>query len=165
VRGPAERGSLEIVASGVRTPAWRPRLAAFCAKVLASMGRRLGDVSILLCGDERIAELNRRYRGIDRPTDVLSFSRGSPRGSPRGNPRGSPRGEGAELSGDIAISLEMLARNAAAYGVSRNEELKRLAIHGLLHLAGMDHGRGKGSAMLRLQARVAEEMEGERIIR
>jgi len=157
VRGPAERGSLEIVASGVRTPAWRPRLAAFCAKVLASMGRQLGDVSILLCGDERIAELNRRYRGIDRPTDVLSFS--------RGNPRGSPRGEGAELSGDIAISLESLARNAAAYGVSRNEELKRLAIHGLLHLAGMDHGRGKGSAMLRMQARVAEEMEGERIIR
>lgn len=153
MRGPTERGSLEIVASGVRTPAWRPRLAAFCAKVLASMGRRLGDVSILLCGDERIAELNRRYRGIDRPTDVLSFS------------RGSPRGEGAELSGDIAISLEMLARNAAAYGVSRNEELKRLAIHGLLHLAGMDHGRGKGSAMLRLQARVAEEMEEERIIR
>jgi probable rRNA maturation factor len=149
VRGPAELGSLEIVASGVRTPAWRPRLAAFCAKVLASMGRQLGDVSILLCGDERIAELNRRYRGIDRPTDVLSF----------------PRGEKGALSGDIAISLETLARNAAAYGVSRDEELKRLAIHGLLHLAGMDHGRGKGSAMLRLQARIAEEMEGERIIR
>jgi probable rRNA maturation factor len=157
VRGPAARGSLEIVASGIRTPAWRPRLAAFCAKVLASTGRQLGDVSILLCGDERIAELNRRYRGIHRPTDVLSFSRGSP--------RGSPRGKGAELSGDIAISLESLARNAAAYGVSRNEELKRLAIHGLLHLAGLDHGRGKGSAMLRLQARIAEEMEGERIIR
>jgi probable rRNA maturation factor len=149
VRGPAELGSLEIVASGVRTPAWRPRLAAFCAKVLASTGRQLGDVSILLCGDERIAELNRRYRGIDRPTDVLSF----------------PRGEKGALSGDIAISLETLARNAAAYGVSRDEELKRLAIHGLLHLAGMDHGRGKGSAMLRLQARIAEEMEGERIIR
>lgn len=149
MRGPAELGSLEIVASGVRTPAWRPRLAAFCAKVLASMGRQLGDVSILLCGDERIAELNRRYRGIDRPTDVLSF----------------PRGEKGALSGDIAISLETLARNAAAYGVSRDEELKRLAIHGLLHLAGMDHGRGKGSAMLRLQARIAEEMEGERIIR
>jgi len=113
------------------------------------MGRQLGDVSILLCGDERIAELNRRYRGIDRPTDVLSF----------------PRGEKGALSGDIAISLETLARNAAAYGVSRDEELKRLAIHGLLHLAGMDHGRGKGSAMLRLQARIAEEMEGERIIR
>ncbi|MCX7038387.1 MAG: rRNA maturation RNase YbeY [Spirochaetes bacterium] len=145
----AARGCVEVVVSGIRSPAWRPRLAGFCAKLVARMGERLGDVSILLCPDARIAQLNRRYRGLDRPTDVLSF----------------PRGDTDALSGDIAISLESLARNAAAYGVSRNEELKRLAIHGLLHLAGMDHGRGKGGAMLRLQARLAEEMAGERIIR
>ncbi len=143
------RGCVEVVVSGVRSPAWRPRLAGFCAKVIARMGRRLGDVSILLCGDPRIAQLNRTYRGLDRPTDVLSF----------------PRGDEGVLSGDIAISLESLARNAAAYGVSRNEELQRLVIHGLLHLAGMDHGRGKGGAMLRLQARLAEDLAGERIIR
>ncbi len=145
----AARGCVEVVLSGVRSPAWRPRLAVFCEKAIARMGERLGDVSILLCADARITALNRKYRGLDRPTDVLSF----------------PRGDAGALSGDIAISLETLARNAAAYGVTRNEELKRLVIHGLLHLAGMDHGRGQGGAMLRLQARLAEELAGERIIR
>lgn len=145
----AAHGCVEVVVSGVRSPAWRPRLAGFCEKAIARMGERLGDVSILLCGDARITDLNRTYRGLDRPTDVLSF----------------PRGDTGALSGDIAISLESLARNAAAYGVSRNEELKRLVIHGLLHLAGMDHGRGQGGAMLRLQARLADELAGERIIR
>jgi probable rRNA maturation factor len=143
------RGCVEVVASGVRSPAWRTRLAGFCAKASERMGERLGDVSILLCGDPRMTQLNHRYRGLDRPTDVLSF----------------PRGDKGALSGDIAISLESLARNAAAYGVSRDEELKRLVIHGLLHLAGMDHGRGKGGAMLRLQARLTDEMAEERIIR
>jgi probable rRNA maturation factor len=140
---------VEIVVSGIRSPAWRPRLAGFCVKAIARMGERLGDVSILLCADARIAQLNDKYRGLDRPTDVLSF----------------PRSETGALAGDIAISLESLARNAAHYGVSRDEELKRLAVHGLLHLAGMDHGRGKGGAMMRLQARLLEEMAEERIIR
>lgn len=150
---PAGPGCVEVTVSGVRSPAWRGRVAGFCEKAIARMGERRGDVSILLCGDARITELNRKYRRLDRPTDVLSF------------PRDESGALTGALSGDIAISLETLARNAAEYGVSRNEELKRLLIHGLLHLAGMDHGRGQGGAMLRLQARLADEMAGERIIR
>ena len=141
--------AVEIVVEGVRAPAWKSRLAGFCAAVLEKLEADPGELSILLCGDARMTELNARYRGIDRPTDVLSFSRGEP----------------GRLAGDLAISLETLARNAAAWGVTRDAELKRLVIHGILHLAGMDHGRGKGSAMARRQAGLERELEGERIIR
>lgn len=140
---------IEITVVGVKVPPWRPRLAAFCATVVRSLGLEGRDLSILLCGDARMTGLNARYRAITRPTDVLSFPR---------------RGAGG-LAGDLAISLETLERNAAAYGVSQDEELKRIAIHGILHLAGMDHGRGKGRTMMRMQSRLLKKLEGERIIR
>jgi probable rRNA maturation factor len=138
-----------ITVEGVKVPPWRPRLAAFCATVVRTLGLEGSDLSILLCGDARMTELNARYRAIARPTDVLSFSRRAAGG----------------LAGDLAISLETLERNAAAYGVSQDEELRRLAIHGILHLAGMDHGRGKGRTMMRAQSRLLKQLEGERIIR
>ena len=68
------------------------------------------------------------------------------------------------MTGDIAISLPALGRNARKFGVSENEELKRLVVHGILHLAGMDHGRGKGGAMLSLQEDLLERLGAERII-
>jgi probable rRNA maturation factor len=109
-------------------------------------------VSILFCGDERITALNRRYRGKTSATDVLSF----------------PAEEGSRkepVRGDIAVSLPALSRNAAAYGVSENEEMKRLLVHGLLHLAGMDHGRGKSGKMLALQEELLEKLRTEKVFR
>ncbi len=142
------RGSVEVVVQGVRRPRWTPRFARFCQAVLEKTAEGPWELSVLLCGDARMTELNARYRGLDKPTDVLSFSREEP----------------GRLAGDLAISLETLARNAAAWGVTLDEELKRLAIHGILHLAGMDHGKGKGRAMARRQAALARELGGERII-
>ena len=72
------------------------------------------------------------------------------------------RNEGP-VTGDIAISLPALRRNADAYGVSENEEMKRLLVHGLLHLAGMDHGRGKSGKMLALQETLLDKLRTERI--
>jgi probable rRNA maturation factor len=141
--------AVEIAVEGVRSPAWRQRLASFSAKVLQRLGVETWELAILLCGDARMTELNERYRGIARPTDVLSFS----------------REESGGLAGDLAISLETLSRNAASHGVTQDQELKRLAVHGILHLAGMDHGRGKGPAMMRAQSRLLKQLEGERIIR
>jgi len=148
------RGShqvIEIAVDGVPSPRWRKGLSRFCVTALGAAGFTEWRISLLLCGDERIAELNGRYRGRNRPTDVLSFS-------------GDEAVAGA-VAGDIAISLETVRRNAAAYGVSEEEELKRITVHGILHLAGMDHGRGKGTKMLVLQEKLLEQLKTERILR
>ena len=78
------------------------------------------EVTILLTGDERVRELNREFRGIDDATDVLSF----------------PLGE--DSSGDLAIAVPYAARQAARRGVPLDTELAYLAIHGALHLCGLD---------------------------
>lgn len=88
------------------------------------------EVSVALVDDARIRELNRDYRGKDRPTDVLSF----------------PMNEEIEtgddrlfLLGDVVISLPTAARQAGEYGWGLGEEIARLAVHGTLHLLGYDH--------------------------
>jgi probable rRNA maturation factor len=147
-----ERRAVEVAVEGVAAPGLRTPLKGFCARALRSAGMTQWEVSILLCGDDRIRDLNGRYRGKARPTDVLSF------------PADVAEGEGI-VAGDIAISLPTMRRNAAAYGVPESEELKRLLVHGLLHLAGMEHGRGKGRKMLALQERLLARLQAERIIR
>jgi|WetSurMetagenome_2_1015567.scaffolds.fasta_scaffold778926_1 probable rRNA maturation factor len=143
--------AVEIAADGVAMPPWRGRLSRFCMAAAGAAGFDGCELSLLLCGDERIAALNGRYRGKDRPTDVLSFPR-------------EDAGTNRRVTGDIAVSLPALARNARRFGVTENEELKRLLVHGILHLAGMDHGRGKGRAMLSLQEELLERLGEERII-
>ena len=145
------RRTLEVAVDGIPSPRWRARLARFCARALQEAGHDSWDVAVLLCGDERMADLNGRYRGRAGPTDVLSFSR-------------DDDGSAASVTGDLAISMDTLRRNAASYGCSDDEELKRLAVHGLLHLAGMDHGAGRTGPMLRLQDRLLERLAGETII-
>lgn len=82
-------------------------------------------VSIVLCDDRTIHELNIRYLGHDYPTDVLSFN--------------LSEGEGCEeLVGEIIISVETAERNAKKYRQTLERELLRLAIHGTLHLLGYD---------------------------
>jgi len=143
---------VEIAADGVPMPRRSAQLSGFCAKALAAAGHSSWQVSVLICGDERITALNCRYLGRNTPTDVLSF------------PEEEGRKEGP-VRGDIAISLPALFRNAAAFDVSENEEMKRLLIHGLLHLAGMDHGRGKSGKMLALQEALLEKLRSEKIFR
>jgi probable rRNA maturation factor len=145
------RRSIEIAVDGVPAPRWRKRLSRFCAAALTAAGFAQWEISLLLCGDERITTLNGRYRGRNRPTDVLSFP--------------GAEEESAAVVGDIAISLDTLRRNAVAFGVSEEEELKRLTVHGILHLAGMDHGRGKGRKMLALQEKLMGQLKTECIIR
>jgi len=99
--------------------------------------------------------LNGRYRGKDKPTDVLSFPRET-----------SPAcfQPGCVVAGDIAISMDTLRRNARSFDVTEDEELKRLLVHGILHCAGMDHGSGKGGEMFILQERLLDALKKERII-
>ncbi len=140
-----------IALAGLRAFAGSERLRRFCLAAMRAMGAEGWDLSVLLCDDATIRGLNRRYRGADRATDVLSFSQREGRATP-----GCPR-----EAGDLVISIDTARRNAARLGIDESEELRRLAVHGLLHLAGMDHGRGRGNAMLRRQERLLAELGGK----
>jgi probable rRNA maturation factor len=100
------------------------------------------EVSVLLVGDVAMRSLNRRYRGKDRTTDVLSFPL-------RG---GKFPGVQHHLLGDIVISVPTAARQAKAAGDTLPEEIDRLLVHGFLHLLGYDHERG-GAEARRMETR------------
>lgn len=113
-------------------PAWLDRLEAFAQRALALAGADAWDLSLVICGDGLMASLNAEYRGKDGPTDVLSFEQGEWFDDQESGGR-------RFLAGDIVISLDALRRNAENFLVAEDEELKRLVIHGILHLSGLDH--------------------------
>lgn len=104
-----------------------------------------GEVAIALVGDRKMRALNQRYRGIDRATDVLAFPA---RADGVRAPRGAPR-----ILGDIVIATGVARRQARAAGEPLETELRRLALHGLLHLLGYDHTRDNGE-MVRFERRL-----------
>lgn len=94
------------------------------------------EISVTFVDDERIHELNREYRNVDRSTDVLSFPLGE-NGVYDKNPE-----NGACLLGDIVISVETAVRQAETYGHSLQREIGFLTVHSMLHLLGYDHVNG-----------------------
>ena len=94
------------------------------------------EISVTFVDDERIHELNREYRNVDRSTDVLSFPLGE-NGVYDKNPE-----NGACLLGDIVISVETAVREAETYGHSLQREIGFLTVHSMLHLLGYDHVNG-----------------------
>jgi len=130
-----------------RVPVSLIRETAF--RVLRSARRRAGQVSILLTRDAEIRALNRRYRGIDSPTDVLSFP----------TEEGAPR---EDHLGDVVISVESAARYARKVRWRLCQEIQFLVIHGILHLLGQDHECDRGE-MERAQARIARRILGRKI--
>jgi rRNA maturation RNase YbeY len=132
------------------------------------------ELSVALVGDEEMQSLNARYRKKDRPTDVLSFGTTSP-SLPRRGPGGgrsreprdplwSPLANGTRLLGDVVISVDTAARQAAARGVAIEEELRFLLAHGLLHLLGYDHERSPAEArrMFAKQRRLLHRLSAQR---
>lgn len=118
------------------------------------------EVDITIVDDEEIHNLNRDYRNVDRPTDVLSFALDE-------NDEAEPQivdGPEEHLLGDIIISAETAARQAEEFGHGLEREIVYLAVHGLLHLLGYDHMteadkvvmRGQEEAALR-EIRLSEE--------
>lgn len=94
------------------------------------------ETSLLITNDAELQQLNRDYRGIDAPTDVLSFA------AEEGAPGFVRPPEMPRYLGDLAISYERVLAQAAEYGHSVERELAFLTVHGLLHLLGYDHERG-----------------------
>jgi probable rRNA maturation factor len=147
----------EVRAEEVPLPAWAPSLSAFARKVLDCLDKTNWDLSILLCNDLYIQSLNARYRSLDEPTDVLSFSLGESTPDRKGRIR--------YLGGDIVISLETMKENARRFQVNEDEELRRLVIHGILHLSGMDHEDNETfRPMLRLQEELLKKLSGRTVI-
>ena len=99
-------------------------LDRFLARVRRAAGLK-GAVNVLLTTSAEMKSLNRRFRGKDKPTDVLSFP--------------AEPDAGKQLAGEIAISAEIASHNAHALGHSPAEEVKILVLHGVLHLRGYDH--------------------------
>lgn len=97
--------------------------------MLAFLRLEQAELSVLLCDDATIHELNRDFRGKDRPTDVLAFPMG---GAPAG-------GDCPALLGDVVISVDTARRQAAQRGRPIADEVTFLLAHGLLHLLGYDH--------------------------
>ncbi len=107
------------------------RLRACSERALAALCHARSELSVALVDDAEMAELNGRFRGRRRATDVLSFSLLEGEHSERGG----------ALLGDVVIGLETAARQARRAGRSLDDELARLLVHGVLHLVGHDHER------------------------
>ena len=99
------------------------------------------EVSIVFVDNEYMHNLNREYRGVDSPTDVLSFA------LEEGEPM--PDAKGEELLGDVVISLEKAAAQAKEYGHGFMREVAYLTAHGVLHLLGYDHQSDEDRAAMR----------------
>jgi probable rRNA maturation factor len=117
-------------------------LERFVVRAKRAVGLR-GAVTVLVTTSTELRSLNHRFRGKDKPTDVLSFpaemiSRG-------------------RFAGDVAISADMAAKNARRLGHAPAEEIKVLTLHGLLHLAGYDHEADDGT-MARREGRLREQL-------
>lgn len=106
-------------------------LQAIVARALELEGVTEGEVSLVITDVETVRELNRAYRGVDAPTDVLSFPllEGEPTAGPAARP----------YLGDVIIAFPVAQEQAKRYGHSTQEELRLLAVHGTLHLLGYDH--------------------------
>ena len=111
-----------------------PALTRFLRRVRLATGVR-GQVDVLLTTDATLRRLNRDFRGKNKPTDVLSFP--------------APSAFAGQHAGDLAISLETAARQAATYNHPLAAEIKILLLHGLLHLTGFDHETDQGEMATR----------------
>jgi probable rRNA maturation factor len=104
-------------------------LSKIAHRALEVLGLSKAELSIVLVSDPQIRKLNKLYRNKDKPTDVLSFPIGE-------------KVNGWLILGDIVISVDTAKRQAQELGHSLEEELKRLLVHGLVHLLGYDHELG-----------------------
>ena len=133
-----------MVRKSVRRPGIRiAPIREVIERALDGEKRTDAEVSVLIVGDSRIQKLNRTYREIDSPTDVLAF----------------PMGEGEfgdfhpHILGDVVISADRAQKQADRAGHSLTDELRLLAVHGTLHLLGYEDETARGRARMRRRGR------------
>lgn len=99
------------------------RTAEWLRRVAEEEGYTLGDVNYIFCSAERLLEMNRQFLGHDYFTDVITFDYSDRKGE-------------RTVSGDIFIDVETVADNARIYGATKTDEMRRVVVHGVLHLCG-----------------------------
>lgn len=137
--------SVELAVGGRRRVLGDRAVARAVEAVLAGEGRRAA-VSVTFLGRDAMRRLNARYKGHDRPTDVIAFALRRPEGG---------------LAADIYVCPWVARREALGRGIAPREEYLRLVVHGLLHTLGYDHGEGEdreASAMWRRQERYVRRL-------
>lgn len=116
--------------------AYKSRLRKIAGTVLKNLGLPSGtELSLSFTNDGRMRELNREWREIDRSTDVLSFPQSG--------------GPDYTLLGDIVISIDTAKRHSIKYGNTLHDEIKKLIVHGTLHLLGYDHKKKRDKEIMR----------------
>jgi len=128
--------------------AWSRR----AARAVATLPPRAGVVNVIVTDDRALRALNRRYRGKDRPTDVLSFS--------------YLDGRDPGLAGDVFVSHQTLARDARRLGVEPGALALRIVVHGFLHVLGYDHETDRDATrMERRERALLRRVLPERVVR
>ena len=124
------------------------KIEAKARKILSALAYPESELSVVLVDDEEMSSLNWQYRGRRGPTNVLAFSM-----------REGEFGEiSPELLGDVIISLPTAQRQAGEAGISLDDMISRLLVHGILHLVGFDHEQGEDSVR-EMEQRGAELLE------
>jgi probable rRNA maturation factor len=113
----------------------------FAEKALDAIGNSGSSATIAFVSDRNIRKLNQQFRGINKPTDVLSFPADEP-----------------DNLGDVAISVETAAKQAKENGLQFDDEIAQLILHGLLHLSGFDHETDNGE-MNRIELKLRRKLK------
>lgn len=115
------------------------RINGWIATIAASHGKKVGEIDYIFCSDPKMLEHNRQYLGHDFYTDIITFD----------------YSDEEQISGDIFIGLETVASNAALLGLSADQELLRVIIHGILHLCGFKDKTPKDESIIHQQEDIA----------
>ena len=114
---------IQYIAEEIELPAIEKRnISRWIKEVATDYGKKVGEIAYIFCSDARIMEVNRQYLNHDYYTDIITFD----------------YSEANIISGDIFISIDTVKSNAEEFGVTFNDELQRIIIHGILHLCGQD---------------------------
>lgn len=111
------------------------RTAAWLKEVAEAEGYRLGDVNYIFCSAARLLEMNKEFLGHDYFTDIITFDYSDRKGS-------------RVVSGDIFIDVETVADNARIYGATKLQEMRRVVVHGVLHLCGQKDKTPRANAQM-----------------
>ena len=114
---------IQYIAEGVKLPLIeKSKINRWIKETASGYNRKVGEITYIFCSDEKILEINKQYLEHDYYTDIITFD----------------YSEGVVISGDIFISVDTVRTNAADFKVTFENELKRILIHGILHLCGQD---------------------------